>query len=230
MIRQLFRNSSIFFFGSLLSKVVTTLAWILLAKILAPEKYGQFTLYFMSIQFVTFLADFGLNQYYLKKVEEQGRSSLFNKIIMVRSFTLLISILFLTVILFLLKIFSNSINLLFLLSLIPLSYLSITDGYFLEQKKGFRVSLKLSSVGGIFLIGYLFFADNLSLFSTSLILLIALVLTLFWIFPWNDLKFTKLTISEVTTILKHSSSYAFLTLTSFFYNRGDAFIISYLLG
>src|SRR3989338_9737639 len=192
MIKSLFKHSGIFFFGSLISKAVTTLIWILLARLLSPEKYGQFTLYFMLMQFVTFLADFGLNQYYLKSVEELDRKYLFNKVLFVRTATMLVSIVIIVLILFYFNIFDFLVSLLFVLSMIPMAYLSVTDGFYLEQKKGFRVSFRLASIGIIFLIGFLFLFKNLNLFTVSLLLLFSLLITSVWFFPWNEIKLIKI--------------------------------------
>lgn len=230
MIRHLFKHSGIFFFGSMLSKVITTLAWVLLARVLSPEKYGQFTLYIMILQFATFFADFGLNQYYLKYIDEFGAKILFNKILFVRTVTLLISLVLIVTILFLFKIFDPVISLILILNMIPHAYLSIIDGYFLEQKKGLRVSLRMTSVGVFFLIGYLFLLNRLDLFNSSLLLFFSFLITWIIFFPWRVIEIKFLTIEETTSILKKSSSYAYLTLTSFFYNKGDSFIISYLKG
>jgi len=230
MIKSLFKHSGVFFFGSLISKVVTTLVWILLARVLSPEKYGQFTLYFMLMQFVTFLADFGLNQYYLKSVEELDRKYLFNKVLFVRTATMLVSIVIIVLILFYFNIFDFLVSLLFVLSMIPMAYLSVTDGFYLEQKKGFRVSFRLASIGIIFLLGFVIFFKDLSLFTASILLLFSLLLTFAWFFPWKEIKLIKISFSEIFSILNKSSSYAFLTFTSFFYNKGDSLIISYFKG
>lgn len=230
MIRQIFKHSGIFFLGSTFSKIVSTLAWILLARVLSPEYYGQFTLYFMLMQFVTFLADFGLNQYYLKYVEDYGRSLLFNKILYVRSLTLVLSTSIVGIFLLSFNIFTRAVSLIFILSMIPMAYLSISDGYYLEQKKTLRVSLKLASIGIIFLLGYSFLLKSLNLLNSTTVLLFSFLLTLVWFFPWKEIKIKIISFSEVLFILKTASSYAYLTLTSYFYNKGDSFIISYLKG
>lgn len=230
MIRQLFKHSGIYFFGSLISKLITTAAWILLARVLSPEKYGQFTLYFMILQTVTFFADFGLNQFYLKYVDSYGRNVLFNKILFVRSAILILSGFLMILFLLLFPIFNPTVSFIFILSMIPMSYLSVSEGYYLEQKKSLRVSLKLASIGVIFLLGYLVFYQNLDLLKTVEILFSALVITLFWFMPWKEIKLIKVSFIEMLSILKKSSSYAYLTLTSFFYNRADSFIISYFKG
>ena len=230
MLGNLFKHSGIYFFGSLISKAVTTLVWILLARLLSPEKYGQFTLYFMLMQFVTFLADFGLNQYYLKSVENLDRKYLFNKVFFVRTATLLVSMVIMALILFHFHIFDNLVSLFFVLSLIPMAYLSVSDGFYLEQKKGFRVSFRLASIGIIIFIGLLFLYQDLNLLKAALLLLFSLLLTFAWFFPWRIISLIKISFSEILSILNKSSSYAFLTFTSFFYNKGDSLIISYFKG
>ena len=81
MVRDLFKHTGIYFIGSILSKAIITVAWIALARVLSPEKYGQFTLYFMILQISTFIGDFGLNQWYLKNVEPSNRTLIFNKLL-----------------------------------------------------------------------------------------------------------------------------------------------------
>lgn len=231
MVRDLFKNTGIYFFGSVLSKAITTIAWIALARLLTPEKYGQFTLYFMILQMTTFLGDFGLNQWYLRNVEKENRTLIFNKIIYVRSLTLFLTIAILSFILFYFKIFDLTSSLFLLASLIPMSYLSVTEGYYLEQKKGIKVSLKLISISGIFLFGYMLIYKNLDLQKSVLTLFVSLILTVSWFIPWKQIRLGKfLSLSEIFSILKSSSSYLYLNLTSFFYNKGDSFIISYFKG
>lgn len=231
MVADLFKHSSLYFVGSLISKVFTTLAWIVLARGLTPEKYGQFTLFFTIVQTTTFAADFGLNQYYLKKAEGENKKVLFNKIIKVRTLTLFISILVVGLFLFTAKIFNPLINLILLATLIPMSYLSIIEGYFLEKKKSLRISFKLASIGLIFLLGYIFLRNNLTFDLTVIILFISILFTLGFFFPWREIDLNNiLTTPQSITILKHSSPYAMLILTSFLYNRGDSFIIAFFLG
>ena len=100
MVRDLFKHTGIYFFGSILSKSITTVAWIALARLLTPEKYGQFILYIMILEMTTFIGDFGLNQWYLRNVEKENRTLIFNKIVYVRSVTLFLSVAILSFILF----------------------------------------------------------------------------------------------------------------------------------
>ena len=183
-----------------------------------------------TLALLTFLADFGLNQYYLKSVENLDRKYLFNKVFFVRTATLLVSMVIMALILFHFHIFDNLVSLFFVLSLIPMAYLSVSDGFYLEQKKGFRVSFRLASIGIIILIGLLFLYQDLNLLKAALLLLFSLLLTFAWFFPWRIISLIKISFSEILSILNKSSSYAFLTFTSFFYNKGDSLIISYFKG
>ena len=143
---------------------------------------------------------------------------------------MLVSIVIMVLILFYFNIFDLLVSVLFVLSMIPMAYLSVSDGFYLEQKKGFRVSFRMASIGIIFLIGFLFLFKDLNLFTVSLLLLFSLLITSVWFFPWNEIKLIKISFSEILSILNKSSSYAFLTFTSFFYNKGDSLIISYFKG
>jgi len=60
--------------------------------------------------------------------------------------------------------------------------------------------------------------------------IVATVITIIWYFPWNKLKYITATfLSKALETLKLSSPYAFLTLTSFAYARGDSIVVRYTL-
>ena len=85
MLQNLFKHSSLYLIGSFISKSATTLAWILLARALQPTLYGQFTLFFLLIQTITFFFDFGLIQFFFKHVEKGKEEILFGKLIYLRT-------------------------------------------------------------------------------------------------------------------------------------------------
>ncbi len=231
MIKDLFKHSGIYFFGTILGKIVTTLAWIVVAKSLTPDKYGQITLYLLILNFTTLIGDFGLKQWYLKYKDHTDVEATFSKTIFVRLITLIISIIFLGFFLFSFHTFDYIITIYLLISLIPDSISSIAESYYLGLKKSFTASLRLISLGSFFLIGYFIFLQNLDIHTTAFILLISLTLTSIWFIPWKELKGVKiLPLAEVKSVLFSSASYFYLNLTSYFYNRGDSFLISYFKG
>lgn len=230
MILPLFKRSTIYFFGLTLSKVLSVLVFILFARVLLPEKFGNFTLFVTLLQVITFFADFGLNLWYQKKAGDgEDRQILFSKIISARIFTLFLSILISITFLYLTSSFQFLISVIFLLTLIPEAFLSVIDGYYLEKNQSFKVALKTTSRMFILFTGYLIFINNFSFQLSTQLYLLSSILTLLWFFPKNKWQKINLQIKNIIPTLKSSSSYAFLIMTSFAYARGDSLVIRYTL-
>jgi O-antigen/teichoic acid export membrane protein len=185
MIRQLFKRSTTFFLGSLVSQIISTLTWIFLARIFHPTVIGEIILFINLVLTATFLADFGLNQWYQKKVGTgHGRREVFQKAVAARVATLSISFSVLLLFLVYYKLFSPHISLLLLLVLIFEAFLSVSEGYYLELKKGHFVALKTTSLSLLFITFFFilrrlgFSSDTQLFFSYT----IAKLMTLLWFF------------------------------------------------
>jgi O-antigen/teichoic acid export membrane protein len=111
---------------------------------------------------------------------------------------------------------------------------SIGDGYYFNQSEGWKVSVKATSkmlVVLLCLIGILLRVIPLSAEAIMGSYVIGSLATIMWFFPWKLLEgFTFRSWSQVINILRESSSYALLIGTSFFYSRGDWFVIQQSLG
>lgn len=232
MIKSLFKHSTIYFSGLFISKVLTTVAWIVIARLFAPVIFGQVVLYLTFIQLSTYFANFGLNQWYQKQIEnhQYQRGLLFNKILNARLITLFLSLVILGFFLFFTKSFSLSAAIFTLLALIPDSLLAIGEGYYLEQKKGLRVSLKSAGMAIVILLTLPFIKQPFIFEKITAANLLAETITVFWFFPWFELKsFCLIPIKQSFQLLRSSAHFAILIFTSFFYARGDHLMINYLL-
>ncbi len=230
MLKNLIKQSSIYFVGLAFGKVLSTVTFILLARHLLSEGFGTFTLFLTLLQVITYFGDVGLNQWYQKQVEDHHTKHLLNNILSVRIFTLILSVIF-AVGLYSFSSLPAHMLALFLATLIPEAFLSVLDGYYLEQRKSIIVSLKTIFKSVILLGNYLFFLKNFTIEIALYTFSISSFLTLIWFFPWNQFKDVKIiSFNEIKKILYQSSSYAFLIFTSFAYSRGDSLIIGYALG
>lgn len=229
MLKDLFKHSSIYFFGSIVSKALSVLVFILFARALFPQKFGDFVLFVTLLQVVTFFSDFGLNQWYQKHADQNDADVLFSKIISARILTLFISILITYGFLGVTSSFSPLISVILVTTLIPEAFLSVVDGYFLVLKKPFRVSMKTSVRMFLLFLGYLLVGKKFSFNSAIYLYFISSCFTLLWYFPWNKLKYFILQARSIFSTLKSSFAYAFLILTSFAYARGDSLVIRYVL-
>lgn len=230
MLNKLFKQSGIYFFGLVLSKILSVVVFILFARTLLPAKFGDFVLFVTLLQIVTFFADFGLNQWYQKQADQIDKRILFNKVISSRTITLIVSLIISYIFLKFTNSFSSSISLIFLINLLTEAFLSIADGYYFEKGESVKISLKTGLRMGILFLGYIFLKSTFSLTLALQTYLIASFITLFWFFPWRELtEFNLESLSHIFTTLKNSSAYAFLIFSSFLYARGDSLVIRYLL-
>ncbi len=227
---SLLKKSTFYLVGLIFSKVINIFVFLFLARTFVPQLFGEFTLFITLIQFATYFADFGLVQWYIKKVVKiEERDDYFIKVLTLRTITLIISIVFVVAFLFFSKTFSLTINTLLILTLIVESFMSVTDGYYFEKHESFTVTLKTIIRMGIFFLG-LYFLPFITIVDVMYIYFLASLITFIWYMPWSIIKKMKrTTIAESVNMLTSASPYALLIITSFAYSRGDSLLIKYLL-
>jgi O-antigen/teichoic acid export membrane protein len=229
MVSALFKRSGGFFFGLTASRLITTIVYILLARHFAPHIFGQLILYATLLSIATYFADLGLNQWYQKEVERAEPKQTFHKVLSARTYSLLITIAIFSVFFYFIPSFNFAIQVLFLINIVPEAYSSIIDGYYLVEKKPIKISIK-NGVRALFLLMAVLFVKDLTFTQTVLAFLLGSFASFLWIFPWKMLnQFHLNTIKKSVSVMKGSSPYAFLIITSFAYARGDQLAIRYLL-
>src|SRR5258708_33368935 len=146
MLKNLLKHSTIYFIGLIVGKFFSTAVFILLARILLPEKSGVVT-FFITLQTIfTVFGDWGLNQWYQKHIHVSKPSSLLQEVFFARSIMLLLEIVLFSLLGITQAIsFSPFLFWSFLLSLLPEAYLSICDGFYLAHKKAWFIALKTPS-------------------------------------------------------------------------------------
>ncbi len=230
MIEDLLKRSTSYLGGLVLSKVLSVIAFILFARALLPLGFGQFVLFTTLLQVITFFADFGLVQWYQKHAHIAERRRLAHNMLSSRIATLGLSLIGGSIFIYFSRSFDSFVTILFLICLIPEALLSIVDGYFLVEKKAFRVSLKTTLRMGLLLISYFIFKNNFTFDKAVVLYLIVSLITAIWYFPWKLFnKFSFSSFASVWKTLNQSKSYAFLVFSSFAYSRGDSLIVRYSL-
>lgn len=231
MLRSLFKQSSIYFIALIGGKALTTLAWIIFARFFTPAFTGEIIFFVTLIEITTFIADFGLNQWYMKHADDGDEKTIYQHVINTRFLTLAISALVLSGVLFFTKTFNFTSSLICVMTLLPEAFLSIGDSYYLRKKQSYRIALKsiLSTI--LFLFGFFIFKDNHTLSLIVLIYSVSRTLVCMWYFPWNMTnKIRLIRVENMIRILSSSSAYALLILSSYLYARGDSIIIGYIAG
>lgn len=231
MLRSLFKQSSIYFVALVGGKALTTLTWIIFARIFTPEMTGSIIFFVTLIEVTTFISDFGLNQWYLKHADDTDEKKVYQQIISTRILTLIISMICLCFFLFITKTFVSTITIICIFALLPEAFLSIGDSYYLRKKQSYRIALKgiLSTI--LFLSGLFILKNNVSFLSIVSLYVVSRITIAAWYFPWTYIKgITVMSITQMLKILSSSSAYALLIVSSYLYARGDSLIIGYIAG
>lgn len=229
MVSSLLKRSGGFFFGLTLSRLITTGVFILLARHFAPAIFGQLILYVTLLSVGTYFADLGLNQWYQKNVNLLGEKQALHNVISARTYSLIVTLGVFIVFFILVPTFSVFMTALFLINIIPEAYTSIIDGYYLADKKPMKISVK-HGVRALLLLATLFFVKDLTHTQALLAFFLGSIVSCLWVFPWSMMDGFKLDpIKKSISVMKASTPYAFLIVTSFAYARGDQIIIRYVL-
>jgi len=228
MIRDLLKRSSWHLFGLIGGKVVSTLAFILLARSFAPAVFGQILLFITFVTLSNTLGSFGLNQWYQKQKAVNKKKQLFGQVIEARFLSMILAILVVGVWIQTTSSFSFGTSLILLAAFIPESFLSIIEGYYLVKKQPIYLVISNPLKMAFMLVPLLITSSN----SLELILIfytLASFIAMLWLFPWNQIKSLSFSIKRGFKTLADASHYALLLTTSYAYSRGDQLIIRYTL-
>lgn len=231
MTKSLFKRSGGYFLGLVFSKATNLLLFIFVAKLLSPKNFGSIIYYSTILSLVTLLADFGTIQWYQKEKSIFNRTEIIvNKVLNARLVSLAISGIILSIYLLYSQRFNLFLNSLLLVSLIPESLLSLFDGYYLEQKKPRKISIKQIARSLTLVVFVLIFSKVLTLEIFAISLFAAAFLNMLWFVPWKYVLKFKLNFKSGLKTLRSSSKYAVLITTSYAYSRGDSIIIENTIG
>ncbi len=235
MIRAITLHSLIYISGLVAGKGLGLLIFILFARMLGPSAFGTYLLFVTYVQLATFIGDFGLQQWYQKHTSAQLDTQLFAQIFITRLTTLAVAIGLLFCFFVLYPQFDPVINVFLLFTLFFEAMISLSDGYYIEHKKTFFLSLK--NIGRLLIMGILFgtmvFTGYMLNLTQSIFLYMSSAgITAAWYLPWNTVSVIKkeATRTPILSILKGALPYATLIITSIAYSKGDSIAIKSLLG
>lgn len=231
MTTQLFKRSGTYFIGLMLSKALNLILFVVVAKLLLPADFGSIIYYSTIIALVTVLADFGTVQWYQKHLTLlANKTKVLHSVFSARVVTFGISIILIGIYLVISQRFSFELSLLLLFTLIPEALLSIFDGYYLEKKQPYKISLKQIARSCILVICVVLFYANLTLEVFALAMFVSAAVNTLWFVPWQYATSFVFDFAQAKKTLKQSSQYALLITTSYAYSRGDSLIIENTIG
>lgn len=230
MTKELLVRSTKFFLGLLSSKALNLAVFIVIARILSPEEFGDIVLFTTLIALVTSIADAGLSQWIQKREWKADPASALSDMVSARLVTLLISAIVVGVYLLISQRFSFFVSMALLLSLLPEGLLSVFDGYHLATKQPLHISVKHLVKSGTLLLAAVTTATNFTLETFVYLSLFISLSNCTWFVPWKYLHPYRFALHKVPRTLQQSRNFALLIATSFVYSRGDALYIEHRLG
>lgn len=232
MVKTILSRSSWQFAGLAVGKLLSIGLFILFARVLLPELFGQFVLFITIIQLVTALANMGLKPWFQTQAAQKDPNLVFGQALQARLLTLLISFLFVLGYLLLVQPFSLAVSIVLLLILIPEALSSLAESYWLQQQQPARVGIKTPLFFIIVAVFWMLSNMTTSLATLSVIWLIASIGTVIWFFPWKSIRWSSLRLQENTVLptLRQALPYAFITTAGLIYSRADQLIIQWFRG
>ncbi len=230
MLRKLFKKSLVYFATLVSGKLLTAAFFIILARILQPEKFGLITYFMTVVQVVNVFSDFGLKSWYQKQMAKKNQSDLLLGLLQWRLILCGISIAGLTILQLLLRTIPLSMLLPMMTLLILEALVSVGDGYYLARQNSLALGYKLIA-RNLLLFGSLFWIrspqDYQVFFWASNI---ALLVVLIGYLPWQEI-YRKITqTQEQLPKIQTALPYAVIDSLGVIYSRADSLLIENLRG
>jgi O-antigen/teichoic acid export membrane protein len=231
MIKDLLRASGIHFFGLTANKVLGVVVFLLFARALAPQAFGQVVLFTTVVTMVTVLAEAGLGTWLQTQSAKSDHLQTLKELSSTRLVTFFISAILLAIVGWQFRAFSDTVAGLLIVSLFFEAFIALGDSYYLATHQVSKIALKNLSRVIMVLIGYVWAHSWLSAEVTMMIMTAAAGLTMAWYYPLR--AFSLASFSAITkhfTNLKKAAPYSLLMVTSLTYARGDSLLVQYFAG
>lgn len=230
MVKQLFFRSGIYFVGLIKVKLLSTLLFIILARLLLPHLFGRLTYFFTLLSLVTLVSDWGMIQWFMVHRTPENEEKLIDRVTQARFFTFICSLALFGIFSFVFRQFTLTESLLFVSFLFPESFMSVVDGYYLVRHRSMMIALKqfFKYLGPLIFV--FLFSGSYSLLGVMFSFLLSSWITMMWYVPKQFYQFTTFSFGQIKQTLKESSTYATLLFTSAIYSRGDTLLLGTQLG
>lgn len=230
MLRQLFKKSLLYFLTLVGGKLLTAVFFIVLARILQPEKFGVITYFVTVVQLISVLADVGMKQWYQKKMAEKKRPLLLNQFLTWRLFFFDAAVIILLLAQFWGGFFSAMMFPALLIALLLEGLVSVADGYYLAQEKSLRLGWKLIGRNAL-LFGALFFIKQPEQYYFFFYAYnFALAGVVIFYFPWQALNWNWFFHSHQEEKITSALPYAAIDDLGIVYSKADSLLIERLIG
>lgn len=230
MLKKLFKKSLIYFVTLVMGKLLTAVFFIILARILQPEKFGVITYFVTVVQLTSVIADFGMKQWYQKKMAENKQPLLLNQFVWWRGIFFVLSVVAILIIQKVTNFLEVKMLLPLMAALLLEGMMSVADGFYLAREKSLNLGYKLIARNLILFLALLFIRapENYTIFFWAYDA--AMVAVLIFYFPWYVFKNDWSQVNKKTTTVKAALPYAAIDDLGTVYSKADSLIIENFLG
>ncbi len=230
MLRQLFKKSLLYFFTLVGGKLLTAVFFIILARILQPEKFGLITYFVTLVQLISVLADLGLKQWYQKKMAQKKNPLLFSQFFTLRLMLFSLSALIIIFGQVIFQILPVTFLAPLLMALILEALISVADGHYLAQNQSLFLGYKLIARNLVLFFALFFIRqpENYQLFFWFYNLAIFSVLLFY--FPFQALDWSWLKKGKRIINPRSALPYAIIDDLGIIYSKADSLLIKNFLG
>jgi O-antigen/teichoic acid export membrane protein len=231
MVRSLFRRVGLHSIGIIGGKIFSTGIYILLARLITPQEYGQLTFFVLLNMIMGTIWGGGLNLLYQKEVHDSDQKSLLSLLFGARFFLYILSSIVALVILFTTDLLPPSLFLIFTVNLLFESFVPIVEAYYFVAKRPLMNSLRLLLVTVSVGLTMLIYGSALKVFDLLVYYTITNGLVLLFLVPWQHINLMDtLRFEKYFQTIKRGMNYYLLQITSLLYARGDWLAIRGVLG
>lgn len=233
MLRRLFQKSLFYFATLVFGKLLTAVFFIVIARILQPEKFGEITFFMTLTQVISVIADLGLKSWYQKHTALRRDPNLLSQLTLWRLLLYLFTVGVLSIFQLVTHFFTASLFPLILVALAWESLLTIADAYYLSRCQSLRLGIKLIARNLLLFISLLVIhtPDDAPLFYWAYDLTLGLVAAFY--FPWRQLDwhwYERFWQQRHWCSIHDTWTYAVIDDLGILYSRADQLIIEHLVG
>lgn len=229
MLRKLLQQSLVYFATLVGGKLLSAVYFMILARVLLPDRFGEVMLFTTLVQLVTTLFDVGLKNWYLKQAASQKQPALLGQLLAWRLSLSVVSVTIMSVIQWRWSPIPPGVYGYFVVSLLFESLVTVADSYYLARGQSLHLGYKLIARNILFFASLWLIRSpsDINYFYQSYLLTWTLILVFY--FPWRAVWTSWCRGCQHWPNIWSTWPYASIDSLGVIYSRADQLIINSFL-
>ena len=230
MLRKLFKKSLLYFATLVFGKLLSAVFFMIVARILQPEKFGEITFFITIIQLVSVFADWGVKSWYQKKIAQGASEKILAALVSWRLLWWLMSGLSLVISNSCLHWFDPALLPFLIISLLAEAFFAVADAFYLAREQSLYLGGKLI-LRNVLLFWCLWRLHTPQDWWYFIWFYTAVdVITAALYFPWRQIKWQAFVHHQYWPKWSELYSYAVIDDLGVVYSRADSMAIEKMMG